>query len=107
MEPTISSSDPSSSLTKRLHPPGKPGDGRAAHLSKVDLPMLFLQGTRDNFADLGLLEPVVARVGGTMHVVEGGDHSFKVLKRSGRSDDEVLEELVGAAVEWASVVLAR
>ncbi len=90
-----------------LHPPGKPGDGRAAHLSKVDLPMLFLQGTRDNFADLGLLEPVVARVGGTMHVVEGGDHSFKVLKRSGRSDDEVLEELVDAAVEWASVVLAR
>lgn len=90
-----------------LHPPGKPGDGRAAHLSQVDLPMLFLQGTRDNFADLGLLEPVVRRVGATMHVVEGGDHSFKVLKRLGRSDDEVLGELVGASVEWASEMLTR
>lgn len=78
-----------------LHPPGRPGTSRAEHLDAVQVPMLFLQGTRDEFAGLDLLRPVVQRLGAraTLHVVEGGDHSFKVLKRSGRAEADVLVEL--------------
>src|SRR5437867_1078673 len=85
-----------------LHPPGRPGDSRAEHLAQVQIPMLFLQGTRDDFADLQLLRPVVNRLGerATLHVVEGGDHSFKVLKRSGRTESDAMDELVGAIVDW-------
>jgi len=85
-----------------LHPPGRPGNERAEHLTQVQIPMLFLQGTRDDFADLKLLRPVVKRLGtrATLHLVDGGDHSFKVLKRSGRTDGDVMTELVGAIVEW-------
>jgi uncharacterized protein len=87
-----------------LHPPGRPGDQRAEHLAAVQVPMLFLQGTRDDFADLKLLKPVVKRLGerATLHLVEGGDHSFHVLKKSGRTDTDVMGELVGAIVEWTS-----
>jgi predicted alpha/beta-hydrolase family hydrolase len=90
-----------------LHPPGKPGVERAGHLHEVDLPMLFLQGTRDPFADLGLLEPVCERLGvrATLHILEGADHSFQVLKRSGRTNEEVLGELVAAISGWAGDVL--
>jgi predicted alpha/beta-hydrolase family hydrolase len=90
-----------------LHPPGRPGDTRAEHLARVDVPMLFLQGTRDDFADLKLLESLVQRLGqrATLHLVEGGDHSFHVLKRSGRTDAEVLEELTVAVGEWARRLL--
>ncbi len=86
-----------------LHPPGRPGDSRAEHLAQVQVPMLFLQGSRDDFADLKLLRPVVERLGerATLHLVEGGDHSFKVLKKTGRSDVEVMGELVAAIVGWA------
>src|SRR5216117_715152 len=75
-----------------LHPPGRPGDSRAEHLAQVQIPMLFLQGTRDEFADLKLLGPVIKRLGtrATLHLVDGADHSFHVLKRSGRTDGEVL-----------------
>src|SRR5690348_10823650 len=75
-----------------LHPPGRPGDSRAEHLARVQIPMLFLQGDRDQFADLKLLKPVVKGLGerATLHLVEGGDHSFHVLKRSGRTDREVI-----------------
>jgi uncharacterized protein len=85
-----------------LHPPKRPSEDRAAHLSAVGLPMLFLQGTRDDLADLGLITGVCTRLGplATLHVVEGGDHSFEVLKRSGRTDAEVLDELAGAIVDW-------
>jgi predicted alpha/beta-hydrolase family hydrolase len=85
-----------------LHPPKQPGESRAEHLSLVELPMLFLQGTRDDLADLGLITGVCQRLGprATLHVVEGGDHSFEVLKRSGRTDAEVLEELARTVVEW-------
>src|SRR5207247_1727421 len=78
-----------------LHPPGRPADARAEHLAQVQIPMLFLQGTRDDFADLKLLQPVVKRLGdrATMHLVEGGDHSFHVLKRSGRTDADVMGEI--------------
>src|SRR5213595_2298140 len=87
-----------------LHPPGRPDDKRAEHLAQVQIPMLFLQGDRDEFADLTLLRPVVQRLGerATLHLVEGGDHSFHVLKRSGRTDAEVMGELVDAIAAWTS-----
>ena len=86
-----------------LHPPGRPGDQRAEHLTQVQIPMLFLQGTRDEFADLKLLRPVIERLGtrATLHLVDGADHSFHVLKRSGRTDGEVLRELIRAIGDWA------
>lgn len=86
-----------------LHPPGRPDDKRAEHLNRVQIPMLFLQGDRDEFADLKLLRPVVERLDrATLHLVEGGDHSFHVLKRAGRTDADVMGELVEAIVEWTS-----
>ena len=85
-----------------LHPPGRPGDQRAEDLTQAQIPMLFLQGTRDEFADLKFLGPVIERLGtrATLHLVDGADHSFHVLKRSGRTDGEVLRELVAAIAEW-------
>ena len=85
-----------------LHPAGKPSTQRATHLESVDLPMLFLQGTRDKLAQLDLLQPTVDALGRSaeLSVVDGADHSFHVLKRSGRTDDEVLRELATAASRW-------
>jgi predicted alpha/beta-hydrolase family hydrolase len=85
-----------------LHPAGQPGISRADHLARVELPMLFLQGTRDTLADLTLLRPVIGRLGerATLRVIEHADHSFHVLKRSGRTDEQVLDELVIAVTEW-------
>ena len=85
-----------------LHPAGQPGTSRADHLGRVMLPMLYLQGTRDTLADLALLEPVLETLGAraTLRVIEGADHSFHVLKRSGRTDDQVLDELAGAVATW-------
>ncbi len=85
-----------------LHPAGKPGTERAAHLREVDLPMLFLQGTRDDLADLALLRPVVeALPTATLHVVDDADHSFHVRKKSGRADAEVLADLARTFAAWA------
>ncbi len=86
-----------------LHPPNRPGTKRAEHLAKVTVPMLFLQGTRDALADLTLLRPVCAKLGprAKLHVIESADHSFHVLKSSGRNDAEVLRELVETAASWA------
>jgi predicted alpha/beta-hydrolase family hydrolase len=86
-----------------LHPAGAPDTSRAEHLERVTTPMLFLQGTRDKLAELDLLRPVIDRLGAraTLHVVEGADHSFEVLKRSGRSYAEVLEELARTVATWA------
>ncbi|PYP37723.1 MAG: alpha/beta hydrolase [Gemmatimonadetes bacterium] len=86
-----------------LHPPGRPDDKRAEHLAHVQVPMLFLQGTRDDFAALKLLQPLVKGLGerATLHLVEGGDHSFRVLTKSGRSEGEVMGEVVSTIVEWA------
>ncbi len=85
-----------------LHPPGQRGVTRAAHLERVALPMLFLQGTRDDFADLTLLRPICDRLAprASLHTVEGADHSFHVLKRSGRTDGDVMRELVETLVHW-------
>ncbi|HEX4574983.1 MAG TPA: alpha/beta family hydrolase [Gemmatimonadales bacterium] len=87
-----------------LHPPGRPGVERARHLADVRIPMLFLQGTRDEFADVALLQPVVTKLGAlaTLHRVDGGDHSFKVLKRTGRGEADVMTELVTAIDDWAT-----
>ena len=87
-----------------LHPAGRPGTSRADHLRDVPEPMLFLQGTRDALADLDLLRPVLEPLGerATLHVVEGADHGFHVLKRSGRADDEVLDELARTTARWAA-----
>jgi len=69
--------------------------------------MLFLQGDRDEFADLKLLKPVVSGLGerATLHLVEGGDHSFHVLKRSGRTDAEVMGELLDTIVAWTGKLI--
>lgn len=85
-----------------LHPPNRPGTKRAEHLREVKLPMLFLQGTRDALADLELLRPICAELGtrATLHVIEGADHSFHVLKSSGKTDEGVLEELAQKASAW-------
>jgi len=85
-----------------LHPAGKPSVTRAAHLANVKVPMLFLQGTRDALADLDLIRTTTAGLGdrAALHVVEGGDHSFHVLVRSGRSDSQVLAELADTAAGW-------
>ena len=85
-----------------LHAPGRPGTERADHLTRVQVPTLFLQGTRDTFADLTLLRPVCENLGSraTLHVVEGADHSFHVLKRSGKTDAEVLGELAHTVAAW-------
>jgi uncharacterized protein len=85
-----------------LHPAGQPAISRAAHLAQLNLPMLFLQGTRDTLADLALLAPVIEKLGrrAALRVIDGADHMFHVLKRSGRTDDEVLDELAGAVAEW-------
>jgi uncharacterized protein len=86
-----------------LHPPNKPSTKRAEHLEKVKIPMLFLQGTRDTLADLKLLQPICAGLGSRaqLHVIETADHSFHVLKSSGRSDAEVLHELAQTTASWA------
>ncbi len=86
-----------------LHPAGKPSTERGDHLAKVREPMLFLQGTRDKLAELELLGPVCKSLGdrATLHVVDGADHSFQVLKRSRRSAEEVLEELAQSVESWA------
>jgi predicted alpha/beta-hydrolase family hydrolase len=85
-----------------LHPAKQPGTARADHLERVKVPMLFLQGTRDDLADLDLITAVCAALGerATLQVVPGADHSFAVLKRSGRTDAEVLEELAAAMALW-------
>ena len=90
-----------------LHPTGKPGTERAEHLEKVAVPMLFLQGTRDKLADLELLRPVCETLGrrATLQISEGADHSFHVLKRSGRIDDDVLDELAERTRSWITEVL--
>jgi uncharacterized protein len=86
-----------------LHPAGRPGTQRAEHLARVQIPMLFLQGTRDTLADLALLRPLCERLMPlpTLHVVDGADHSFLVLKRFGRTDADVLAELARTVASWA------
>jgi predicted alpha/beta-hydrolase family hydrolase len=87
-----------------LHPPKQPAAKRGDHLLEVTQPMLFLQGTRDDLADLKLLKPICKKLGklATLHNIDGADHSFHVLKSSGKSDAEVLRELAHTTAEWAA-----
>jgi predicted alpha/beta-hydrolase family hydrolase len=86
-----------------LHPPNKPGTKRAEHLKQVTVPMLFLQGTRDTLADLTLLKPICKDLGSqaTLHIIEAADHSFHMLKKSGKTDAQALQELAQTAASWA------
>src|SRR6266849_891707 len=86
-----------------LHPPNKPGTKRAEHLKHVTVPMLFLQGTRDTLADLKLLKPICEDLGSqaTLHIIETADHSFHMLKKSGKTDAGVLRELTQTTASWA------
>ena len=86
-----------------LHPPKQPATKRAEHLARVTVPMMFLQGTRDELADLKLLKPICKNLGerAALHVIETADHSFHVLKKSGRGDAEVLRELAEMTAKWA------
>jgi predicted alpha/beta-hydrolase family hydrolase len=90
-----------------LHPAGKPSSDRAGHLAEVEVPMLFLQGTRDALAELSLLEPVVKSLGSraTLHLLDGADHSFHVLKSSGRNDREVMAEALDAFAAWVDRIV--
>lgn len=85
-----------------LHPPGKPSDERGEHLLRVRIPMLFLQGTRDRLADLTLLGPLIERLGehATLRLVDQADHSFHVPARSGRKDEDIRREMLGALADW-------
>ena len=87
-----------------LHAPGRPGTARAEHLASVDVPMLFLQGTRDEFAQLDLLQEVVTKLGdrATLHLIAEGDHSFKVPKRTGKTEGDVMNELADTVSEWTA-----
>jgi len=87
-----------------LHAPGRPGTERAEHLSAVQVPMLFLQGTRDEFATLELLRGVVDRLGNraTLHLIEDGDHSFKVPKGTGKTERDVMDDLATTIQQWAA-----
>ena len=91
-----------------LHPAGKPSIDRAAHLDGVEIPMLFLQGTNDELAELPLLESVVARLGAraTLELFEGADHSFHVPARSGRRDADIRAAIVAATRAWIDATLS-
>ena len=85
-----------------LHPAGKPSIDRAAHLTAVEIPMLFLQGTHDALAELDLLQPVVAGLGprATLDLIADADHSFHVAAKTGRKDAEVLAAMLDTVVAW-------
>ena len=87
-----------------LHQPGKPDTKRADHLGAVTVPMLFLSGTRDELADLDLLQTVCRKLGkrATLHPLDTADHGFRTLKRSRKSEEDVFVEMARAVVEWAA-----
>jgi uncharacterized protein len=92
-----------------LHPPGKPSNDRAKHLFEVSIPMLFLQGTRDELADLQLLGPLGAELGAraTLKLFPDADHSFHVPARSGRKDSQVRVEVLDTMASWMGKIIAR
>jgi predicted alpha/beta-hydrolase family hydrolase len=85
-----------------LHPPGRPADERGKHLFDVQVPMLFLQGTRDDFASLSLLRPLIERLGqrATLELIDDADHSFHVPARTGRKNEEVLTGMLDRLLAW-------
>lgn len=85
-----------------LHPAKKPSDTRAAHLRDVSIPMLFVQGSRDDLADMALLRPVLRGLGAraSLHLIDDADHSFHVPARSGKRDADVLAAALDAVADW-------
>lgn len=96
-------------LAYPLHPPGKPDQLRDAHLSAIKVPVICFSGTRDPFCTPELMEEVLKRVTTQweMHWIEGADHSFHVLKSSGRTDAQVLDEIGGASEAWVDRLTTR
>ncbi|MGE0036619.1 MAG: alpha/beta family hydrolase [Xanthobacteraceae bacterium] len=92
-----------------LHPAGKPSQERGRHLFEVEIPMLFLQGTRDALATLGELEPLCAALGprATLMLFADADHSFHVPARTGRKDAQVRAEMLDTLAAWTDRVIAR
>ena len=89
-----------------LHPAGKPSRDRAAHLGDVRIPMLFVQGTQDKLAEPALIGPVVAGLGSaSLHQVEAADHAFHVPARSGRTDREVMTEILDTVAAWVGAIV--
>ncbi|MFN0140779.1 MAG: alpha/beta family hydrolase [Pyrinomonadaceae bacterium] len=89
-----------------LHAPNRPGDSRAEHLGAVKIPMLFLSGTRDALNDLTLFRPVIKKLGkrATLHTIDTGDHSYKILKKTRTSTENVFTEMARETAEWAKKV---
>src|SRR5262245_2870991 len=89
-----------------LHPAGEPSDTRAQHLERIRIPMLFVQGTRDELANLELLHRVIDRLGShaTLKLLADADHSFHVLARSGRKDADVKHEAFTAIADWVKAL---
>jgi predicted alpha/beta-hydrolase family hydrolase len=96
-------------LAYPLHPTGKPEELRDAHLAKIQVPVLCLNGTRDALCRRDLMERVVERLTErwTMHWLDSADHNFHVLKTSGRSDGDVLSEIAEACTTWVSGLRQR
>ena len=92
-----------------LHPAGRPSDARAEHLLEVEVPMLFLQGSRDKLADLELLQRLIARLGerASLRLMQDADHSFHVPARAGRRDADVQREMLDTLAAWILSVIAR
>jgi uncharacterized protein len=90
-----------------LHPPKQPSATRAVHLFQVQIPMLFLQGTRDAFAALPLMQELLERLGdrATLRLHEGADHSFHVATRTGRTDSDVRAEMLNELDSWIGSLL--
>jgi predicted alpha/beta-hydrolase family hydrolase len=92
-----------------LHPPGQSSTERATHLFEVQIPMLFLQGDRDEFAQLDLLKPLIEQLGAraTLKLFPAANHSFHVPARSGRNDSETKAEMLAMMTDWVSRTLAN
>jgi predicted alpha/beta-hydrolase family hydrolase len=88
-------------LAYPLHPAGQPEKLRDAHLAKIGVPVLCLNGTRDALCERKLMDPIISSLGHwQMHWLEGADHSFHVLKSSGKTDDDVMQEVGTTAGRW-------
>jgi predicted alpha/beta-hydrolase family hydrolase len=92
-----------------LHPPGRPGVTRSKHLDAITTPMLFIQGTRDELADMALMHEMCSSLGSraSLHIIESGDHSFKVLKRSGRDEAAVMQEIRDTMVKFMNNLIPK
>ena len=92
-----------------LHPAGRPSDERAKHLFDVQIPMLFLQGTRDQLADLQLVQALAGNLGAraTLKLLQDADHSFHVPARTGRKDPEIMAEMADAVADWIHTSIRR